>query len=47
MSFPVNFPLPSFLEEEARFIPLELDVAHGLQGYRCPDPQPLGCPQMS
>ena len=48
MSFPLSVPLPSSLEEEARFIlTLESDVAHRLQGYESPDPQSLGCPQMS
>jgi len=44
----LRFPLSSSLEEEARFtLTLESDVAHRLQGYGSPDPQPLGCPQMS
>ena len=44
----LRFPLSSSLEEEARFtLTLGSDVAHRLQGYGFPDPQPFGCPQMS
>lgn len=36
-TFLLSLPHPSSLEEEARFTPLESDVAHRLQGYRFPD----------